>query len=332
MLEALKSMLNVPGVSGREKPIAAYLAAAIAPYVDTVETDNLGNVIAHRKADRPGAKKLMLAAHMDEIGFIVTHITKEGMLKVGTMGYIDFVASAYTEVVFANGVRGVLVPDAKTKAADFAADKFVVDIGAVDEADARTKVQIGDTATFANGISVLSGDRVCGHPFDDRVGCLCVLLAAQRTTARVNDTYFVFTVQEEVGCRGARPATFRIAPDYGVALDVTDTGDSYGAEPMAVKLGGGAAIKLKDNSVLCDMDFVAKMQEIAKGAEIPYQMEILTAGGTDTCEMQTAAGGAVVGAISIPTRYVHTACETMDMRDVSASVALAAAIVETPLA
>lgn len=331
-MKNFETMLTTPGVSGREKPIAAYLAEAIAPYVDEVTTDHLGNVIAHRRADRPDAKKLMLAAHMDEIGLIVTHITKEGMLKVGALGYIDLVASAYTQVQLAGGVRGVLVPDAKTKPQDFKLDKFVVDIGAADEADARSKVQIGDTATLVSGITTLSGTRVCGHPFDDRVGCLCVLEAAKRTTSRVNDTYFVFTVQEEVGCRGARPATFRIAPDYGVALDITDTGDAYGAEPMAVKLGGGAAIKLKDNSVLCDMAFVEQLKGIAAEADIPYQLEIMTAGGTDTCEMQTASGGALVGAISIPTRYAHTACETMDTKDVAACAALAARLVETPLA
>lgn len=332
LMNKLNEMLTVPGVSGREHPIANYLAEQIRPYVDEVKIDNLGNVIAHRKADRADAKRLMLAAHMDEIGLIVTHITKEGMLKVGGMGYIDLVASAYTEVRFANGVRGVFVPDAKTEAKDYKIDKFVVDIGATDEADARTKVQIGDTATLGNGMMVLSGERVCGHPFDDRVGCLCVLEAARTTTSRVNDTYFVFTVQEEVGCRGARPATFSIAPDYGVALDVTDTGDYYGADPMAVKLGGGAAIKLKDRSVLCDMGFVEQMKEIAKAENIPYQLEIMLIGGTDTCEMQTAAGGAIVGAISIPTRYTHTMCETMDTRDVAACAALAARLVETPLA
>ena len=332
IVKKLEALLTVPGVSGRERPIATYLAEQIKPYVDEVTVDAMGNVIAHRRADRADAKRLMLAAHMDEIGLIVTHITKEGMIKVGGLGYIDLVGSAYTQVQFANGVRGVFVPDAKTEAKDYKMDKFVVDIGATDEADARAKVQIGDTATLVSGLSVLSGNRICGHPFDDRVGCLCVLEAARNTTSRANDTYFVFTVQEEVGCRGARPATFRIAPDYGVALDVTDTGDYYGADPMAVKLGGGAAIKLKDRSVLCDMAFVEQLKEIAGQAEIPYQLEIMLIGGTDTCEMQTASGGAIVSGISIPTRYTHTMCETMDVRDVEACAVLAARLVETPLA
>ena len=146
-----------------------------------------------------------------------------------------------------------------------------------------------------------------------------------------NDLYFVFTAQEEVGCRGSLPAAYNVQPDYAIAVDVTATGDVPGAKTMAVKLGGGAAIKLRDNSAICDMGLVELMKSAAEENKIKYQLEILARGGTDTGSMQRSAAGSVAGAVSVPTRYIHSAVEMIDMSDVDACVKLLDALIKKAL-
>ena len=164
--------------------------------------------------------------------------------------------------------------------------------------------------------------------FDDRLACALLAEVARTCAEPACDTYFVFTVQEEVGCRGSKPAAYAIAPDYAIAVDVTNTGDMIGAPPMTVKLGGGAAIKIKDASVLCSKVIVDGLTALAEANKIPYQYEILVAGGTDTSSMQTAGAGAHAGAVSIPTRYVHSPVEVVDAKDLDACVKLLRAAVE----
>ena len=243
-------------------------------------------------------------------------------------------SAAFTHVVFENGTRGVLVPEAGVGANDFRQEKFVVDIGAKNRKEAQRKVKIGDTFAVVSDFIRLMGSRASGRPLDDRIGAVVLIEAAKRLAEKgpcANDTYFVFTVQEEVGCRGSKTAAFAIQPDVGVALDVTATGDAQGAKAMAIALGDGAAIKIKDSSVVCDRGLVDKMVALSKEQKIRYQLEILTAGGTDTSSMQQAAGGAVAGCISIPTRYIHSSVETIDMGDVEESVKLTVALCDADL-
>lgn len=323
MVKYIRDLVKILSVSGHEEKIADYIAEKMNPYFDEVYKDTLGNLICHKKGM---GKKLMMCAHMDEIGFIVTYIEDDGYIRFAPIGGISLTAAAYSEVVFENGRVGVIVPEAEVKPADYKADSFVVDLGAKTKKDAERLVKIGDTFAVRPSVTSLAGGKLCGRPLDDKIGCAILMAAAEKSDSFKNDVTFVFTVQEEVGIRGARTAAFAIKPDFGVALDVTATGDAKGAKPMAVKLGAGAAIKIKDQSAICDVTLVEKMKTLAKDQRIPYQLEILPYGGTDAASMQLAGEGCRAGCISIPTRYIHSAVETVDEKDVKAAIDLTVAL------
>ena len=317
-------------VSGREDGIRALLAEKILPLADEVRIDPLGNLIAKKSGTGKGPS-VMLCAHMDEIGFLVTFIEENGMLRIAPVGGIHFSAAAYDEVISESGVAGVLVPEAKTKPEEYGSLKFYIDIGAKDRKDAERRISVGDFFVQRGGVRRLMNNRVAGRPLDDRVGCAVALAIAEELWSEetAGDVYYVFSVQEEVGCRGAKTAAFGIAPDFGICFDVTATGDVPGASPMACKLGDGTAIKIKDSSVICHEEVVAALTALAKEQKIPHQREILLAGGTDTSSMQLAGSGCRVGALSIPTRYIHSGVEMCDMGDANATVELALAFVKS---
>jgi len=320
----LKELCLCPSVSGREGKVRELIKSKIEPYADSVSVDTLGNLIALHKGTA-GSKKIMLCAHMDEIGFLVNFIEDNGLLRVATLGGVHLADFSYGKVVSENGTLGVLVPEAKIKPEDYKADKMYIDIGASSKKEAERRVRIGDFFAAEPSLTKLCGKRVAGRPLDDRVGCLCLLELARRIYGKTTDAdvYFVFSVQEEVGCRGSMPATYAISPDEAICFDVTLTGDVPSATPMACSLGGGAAIKIKDSSVICHEELVRALGDIAKTNGIKIQKEILTGGGTDTSSMQLVGAGARAGAISIPTRYVHSGVEMCDMADVEACIDLA---------
>lgn len=329
MYSTLRTLCLYPSISGREAAIRDKINEMISPYVDETRVDNLGNLIALRRGHADDKKKIMLCAHMDEIGFIVTYIDDKGFIRISTVGGISLVASAFSEVVSEKGVKGVLVPESEVKPSDFAPTKFVIDIGAKSKKDAERRVKIGDFFVVSPSLTKLSGKRVAGRPLDDRIGCAVMLRIAKALADKPqkHDVYYVFSVQEEVGCRGAKPASFSIAPDYALVYDVTGTGDSVGAKQMACALGDGAAIKIKDSSVMCHVEVIELLKKLAREKNIPHQLEILTYGGTDTSSIQMSGTGAKVGALSIPTRYIHSAVETADLGDAEACAALSEAFI-----
>ena len=274
MLDIFKKIASAHGVSGAENDTVGVIAALMTDYTDDIRVDNLGNLIACRHGSGENRKKIMLCAHMDEIGFMVTYIENEGFIRIAPIGGINYVAVAFTRVRSERGVRGVIVPDGKAKPADYRAESFVIDIGAKDKKEAERRVKIGDCFRFDNDEIKLLGNRVCGHPADDRIGCAILVDIARRLHGEdiKDDVYFVFSVQEEVGCRGSKTAAFAIAPDISIAFDVTGTGDTVGASPMACKLGDGAAIKIKDASVICDPALVDELIAVAKENKIKYQL------------------------------------------------------------
>lgn len=326
MYNTLKKLLpQKPSVSGREAGVRAIIADMMAPYIDESHTDAMGNLICIKHGSAENPRRVMLAAHMDEIGFIVTFIEENGMLRVAPIGGISYLAAAFGEVAFENGVRGVLAPAASKKKELPAAEDCVVDIGAASRAEAGRRVKIGDTCALLPYAQRLSKHRVIGRPMDDRIGCACLVEIAARLSAPADDIYYVFSVQEEVGCRGARPAAYAIAPELALIFDVTATGDEQGAKPMAVKLGEGVAVKVKDASVICHTGLVQELLDTAKAHGIAAQCEILPHGGTDTAAVQMTGLGCRAGALSLPCRYIHTAAEMLDLRDAEAAVALTVA-------
>ena len=322
MYTILKDIMCCPSVSGRENAVANKIKGYVEPLCDECYVDALGNLIALKKGNGENKKKIMLCAHMDEIGFLVTFIEESGYIRIAPVGGINFLAASFSEVVSENGTVGLLVPEGRTPANEISADKVYIDIGAKNRKEAERKVKIGDFFVVRPYAKRMCGSRVMGRPFDDRVGCAILIELAKKLAAPKHDIYYVFSVQEEVGCRGSKTAAYAVAPDLALAYDVTGTGDTLGARPMACKVGDGAAIKIKDSSVICDGETVAKLTEVAKANKIKHQHEILLYGGTDTSSMQMAKGGCRAAALSIPSRYIHSGVEVIDMEDAKACVEL----------
>lgn len=322
VLEILKVLNQTHGPSGDEGGVREKIAELARPFADEVITDTLGNLIVRKKGSGP---RVMFAAHMDSIGFIVTHIEKEGFLRVGKLGGITPKEAAYSPVRFKNGVRGVFVPEEKADFGKLKLDECYIDVGASGEDEAKKLVQVGDTAIY-DGPVRLQGSRVTAPYLDDRIACAVLLSALAQIEKPACDLYMVFTVQEEVGLRGARTAAWWAEPDIGIAVDVTDVDDTPGSEKYGTtRLGKGAAIKVMDSSIICHPEIVTKLEELAKTESIPVQRDIMRAGGTDAGAIHTARLGVKTGGISIPCRYIHTPAETADLEDVNACVKLAAA-------
>ena len=329
MLNILKNLNATPSVSGREKAISDKILTYIAPLTDKAWEDAMGNLIAYKRGNGTDRKKIMLCAHMDEIGFMVTHIDERGFIRVANVGGINYVSACYSYVVSEKGVRGILVPEANTQPNDLKPEKVYIDIGVKDKKEAEKKVRIGDFFVCESSVSKI-GKKICGRPIDDRIGCAIMIKIAEKLMGDdcKNDVYYCFSTQEEVGARGSKAAAYSIDPDCGLSIDVTGIGDIPGAKTMECSVGGGAAIKLKDQSVICDSEIVDKLTELAKANNIKYQYEILIMGGTDTSSIQLNRGGVKAGALSVPTRYIHSNVEMVDMNDCDACVDLAIAFIK----
>lgn len=327
MIKLIKKFTSAFSVSGEEEQLRSIISKEIDPFADNISVDAMGNLIAFKKGQNSD-KKLMIASHMDEIGFVVTYIEDSGIIRVSNIGGIRFLASSYHIVRFKNGTAGVLGIEANTKPEEIKMNKLFIDIGAKNKKEAEKKVKIGDICAVVPSFQKLLGGRYAAKAFDDRIGCAIAVDAARSVKRTAYDTYYVFTVQEEVGCRGSKPAAFSVEPDYAVALDVTTAGDAPGEKDLPVKLGGGAAIKIKDSSVICSRTIVDRLTELAEENKIKYQYEILTGGGTDTSSMQIAGAGCAAGCISIPSRYIHSPVEIVDIADVKACSKLLASLIE----
>lgn len=331
MYATLKKLCEVQGISGREDTISATIEEMIAPYADTVERDALGNLIACIKGTAPKAK-VMFAAHMDEIGFLVNFIDDNGFIRFAPIGGINVQAALYSQVVFANGVRGILLPDFGTLKEPKLSTCYV-DIGAKNKKEAEARVSIGDAFALKGNLQALTRTVWAGRPLDDRAGCAILIeaMAKLKQTPPTDDIYFVFSSQEEVGCRGAKTAAFAIGPDFGFAVDVTGTGDIPGAPASSVKQGEGTVIKIKDASYIGDMKVTQVMQKLAKENGIPYQLGVGSAGGTDASSIQVSGIGTYVGGIAIPSRGIHTGVETVSKKDLAACVELTVALATSSL-
>lgn len=323
----LYQTLSAFGPSGREEDIREAIAGIASDYLDEVTTDALGNLICRKKATRPEeagpGRKIMFAAHMDSIGVVVTFIDDKGFLRFSNVGGLFLGDLINIQVRFANGTRGVISYEEKTPFKDLQLTNLFIDIGAGSREEAERMVQVGDFAVFEAPMFEQNG-VLCGPYLDNRIGCVTLLLTMMSLPETVaDDLYFVFTAQEEVGLRGAGAAAFAIQPDAAIAVDVTDTGDLPEHKyPMACYLGKGPAVKVMDHSVLCSPKVRSALEEAALLAAVPVQREILQFGGTDTAAIQRSGAGVPSGAISIPTRYIHSPSEMCAVSDVEQAAAL----------
>lgn len=316
-MELLKELTQINSPSGREEKIREFILNQIKDYNYDTTTDALGNIIVHK----PGkGKKIMLAAHMDEIGIIVSFIDKNGFIRFGSLGGLEVKELPRRKVIFENGTVGIIGTD-KAFGDKAELSNLYIDIGAKDKTEAEKAVRVGDTAVFV-GEYFENDNIVVSKAIDNRVGCFILLDILKNNINTENDLYFVFTAQEEVGLRGAKTSAYSILPDFAFSIDVTDTGDFPDSPEMDVKLGSGAAIKAMDRSIVCDKEVFKTVVEIAQKENIMYQTEIMSDGGTDAGAIALTASGVKTGGISIPVRYIHSPSEMADKNDIACCIRL----------
>lgn len=327
-IDLVRQLVEAYGPSGFEDGVRDLIRPIVEAHADEVSVDAMGNLTALKRGDGDGLK-VMIAAHMDEIGLMVTHVTEKGFLRFTNIGGIYPQTLAGNRVRFADGTLGVINSDRRDSRNQLhGLEKHYIDVGATSREDCP--VGVGDAASFHRPLEV-QGDFLTAKGMDDRIGCVVAIETLQRLERTPHDVYFVFSVQEEVGTRGAIAAANGIQPDVGIALDVTMTGDTPEAATMAVSLREGPAIKVKDSGMIAHTGVVRLMRHRAEEAEIPYQLEVLDGGSTDARSMQIAGPGSAAGVISIPTRYVHTVSEVVDAGDVENCIRLLVEVLANPI-
>ncbi|MCK5848131.1 MAG: M42 family metallopeptidase [Caldisericia bacterium] len=333
MQDIIKRLVETSSPSGREENIQKIILEYIKPYVDDYHIDSLGNLIAHKKGN---GKKLLFDAHADEIGFVATYIDDNGFIHIEPLGGHLPVNLPHQRIRFEYGTKGtigyeseILMKQASDRK-EVSFDTLFVDIGARTRNEALSKIRIGETATYDSSF-VDMGNRYMSKAMDDRIACAILINVIQTLKSNHHDLYFVFATQEEVGLVGSKAAAYGIEPDYGIALDVTATGfrdTPKGAKRIPMKLGSGPAIKIQDRSMIADHRLNQWIQNIAEESHIPYQFEVLAFGGTNAGVIQTTKSGVITTCISIPTRYLHSASEVVDVFDVRHTAQLMKTIAE----
>ncbi|MCC5914652.1 MAG: M42 family metallopeptidase [Balneolaceae bacterium] len=332
--ELLNSILSTPGAPGFEAPIRDVIEAELKPHADEITTDRIGNLIVRKKGEGP---KVMAAAHMDEIALISTHVDSNGFIRFSTLGGFD-PETLITQRVTVHGEKDLvgvigskpihIQSDSEKKSKSKLKDLFI-DTG-LKKDEVKELVPPGSPITRLREPMIM-GECITSKSLDNRIS-VYILIEAFKQAVKVNsDFYAVFTCQEEVGIRGARVAAGAIQPDIGLNLDVTLANDLPGVSEheQCTKLGEGIGIKVMDKSIICTPSLVSYLEKIADEKKIPYQREVLTAGGTDTSAMQYLMGiGSHVTSISCPVRYIHSTAETCAIPDVEAGIKLTKACIE----
>ncbi|MTI21281.1 M42 family peptidase [Fulvivirga sp. RKSG066] len=329
-VELLKKVCEAPGVPGYESKIRNMIIEEVTPLVDDISVDNMGNVIALKKG-RSDEKRAMVAAHMDEIGFIVTHIDDKGFVRFTTLGGFDPKTLTAQRVVIHGkedviGVMGtkpvhVMTPEEKNKMPKI--KDYYIDLG-MNKEEVEKLIEVGNPITREREL-IEMGNCVNCKSIDNRVSVFILIETLRNLKECPYDVYGVFTVQEEVGIRGANVAAHSINPDFGFGLDTTIAYDLPGASAheKVTSLGEGTAIKIMDAMTICDYRMVDYMKKIAEENKIKWQPELLTAGGTDTAGIQRMGkSGAISGAVSIPTRHLHQVIEMANKDDIDGSINL----------
>lgn len=318
----LRELSKAFGVSGYEKEVREVIKEAVRAYADEITVDALGNLIVFKKGIGENKKKIMLAGHMDEIGLQVTKIEEKGHIKVRSLGGIPVPTTYMSRVKFRNGTLGIVGSTEKMEDVKNDLKKLYIDIGAMTKEEAEKYVKVGDVACYEGEYAELKDNNFTAKALDDRIGCYIMIEALKKLNAQYNDIYFVFTVQEELGLRGATVAAERINPDLGIALDVT-TAHDYPTSPQGSNtLGEGTCIKVSDGSIVCNEYLVDEMVNCCKENNIKYQLDVIDAGGTDAGAINRSNFGVRAAGISVATRYVHGPNALINMKDTEASIEL----------
>lgn len=323
-MKLLEELTQAWGVSGREKNVRVIIRREIRDYVDECYTDAMGNLIAYKKGtDSENNKRIMYTAHMDEIGFQVTHIEGDGRIKVYSVGWTWTSAIYNDKVIFQNGIIGVVGCDGPVEEAQNKAQALYIDIGCTSKEETMKYVQPGDYCGFIGKYYELQNDRISAKSLDDRVACYVLIEAIKKNPGQYpNDIYYVFTVQEEVGCRGSVVAAERIKPEIGVSVDVTP--DHY--YPCDLKgcneVGKGVGVTFGNPSAMLDEYLVNEMVKTCEENEIDYQRDVMDRGGTDASSMNRAYYGTRVAGISIVDRYPHSQSSIVSKHDVECAIEL----------
>lgn len=334
-MDLLEKLCRAPGISGFEENILEIMRHELKKSCDEVWTDRFGNLIAKKGS---GKKKIMIASHMDEVGFLVKHITSDGFLKFIKVGGIDD-RVLYSQRVMIKTKKGDVAgiigakaphlqkPDERKKVVKH--DELFIDIGAANQKDAEKKVEVGDPIIFEENYGSLTKDLMYGKAADNRIGCYALLKIMEKIPKTINATvYAVGSTQEEVGLKGARVAAFAINPDYALAVDTTIAGDTPGIKDTesTLKLGGGPAITIMEASgrgVITHPKVLDVLKKAAKNRKIPLQIDVLEGGMTDAAIIYLTREGIPSGVISLATRYLHGPTSVFSLKDIKYSVDLA---------
>ena len=333
MKQLIKRLTDTFSPSGHEDAIRDVIRQEVRGLAAEVRADALGNLIVHKrpaaKTAASGGKRIMLAAHMDEIGLMASHVDARGFVRFSSLGGVYPRNLPGARVRFMSGASGIIGLEPTEHASDPPSiDKMFIDVGAATRSECT--IRTGDVAAFERPFLDLGG-RVVAKSMDDRIGCAIAIETLRRLDKSQHDIYVVFTTQEEVGTRGAQTSAYGIDPDLGFSIDVTAWGDTPGVRDVELELGGGPAIKIRDAGMISDPRIVEWMIRAAEKNRIPYQREVLLGGTTDARAMQLVRAGVPVGCVSIPCRYVHTASEMVDMQDVENAVRLIVALLRSPV-
>jgi endoglucanase len=327
----LQTLTETFGPAGYEDEVRQIVRNEVQSLVDEVSVDALGNLIVHKRPGKPmkEAKKIMIAAPMDEIGVMVNHVDKNGFVRFSPLGNVFRKYILGGRVRFLNGAQGVIGFDSLENVNELPAlAKIYIDVGATSQKDCPVK--IGDVATFDRPF-IAFGDRLVAKSMDNRVGVLVAIEALRSLQASPYDLYFVFTTQSRLGGRGAVTSAYGVDPDIGIVLDVTPAGDTPNSQRTEIALGKGPCIKIQDAGMIVDTRIVNWMMRAAEKNKIPYQREVLLIGDSDASRIQLTRAGVPSGSISVPVRYIHSPSEMVDLLDVQNAVKLLTAVLHAPV-
>lgn len=321
MLETLKTLCLINGTSGREEKVRDYIVKRIEGKCE-LRVDPLGNIIAFKKGKKRAKNKVMLSAHMDEVGFIVTYITDDGYLRFDTVGGIDEkvivgrnVTVGDKEIPGVIGIKAIHLTDKSESGKVPPVSKMYIDIGAKDKAEAEKYVSIGDSAYFVSDFVQFGKDRIKSKALDDRFGCAIMLDMIENETEY--DAFFCFLVQEEVGLRGAVAAAYTVSPDYAIVLEATTASDIAGVrkEDSVCCLSKGAVVSFMDRSTVYNRSLFKRAFELAEEKGILCQTKTTIAGGNDAGAIHKSGSGVYTLTVSLPCRYIHSATSVADLGD-----------------